>query len=445
MGAARDLKGQKAPLHMLLKDGEFHLGRLREVRPCPTLKQQEVLHRRDQSSELILEPCTLIEDSAAGSDGPMSICKCSDGPDVITCQPCHWICALPTWNVKVLPGDGPDRLKEISRFAFVRRAAITYSAYGQTVCGAWTATIPTHVSLRTQPGVVSVMPPTVAPSTPAPSMPAVPMEPPPFEHASGVLAEAPKRDGGDAADGVVDGCEAANGDEAVDGDSAALSLRGTEAEPDLARNEDVASHIDDGGVTNVVTNATCSGSRVERTRLGQMVSDDSTRASDSDDQQPQGYAEARIELLVPKHDAVPLPTQTSTGSSAVTHIVETAQASEDTVMGTAAPQLATMSQPAAASVALAPQAPTAASSADGADVCSAASEAIPATLGTDLGSSALPEGRPSPLRATPRRWRAQKSLTDEVWGLVSALNLDAPSLYLDEAPFHRVPRPRSSA
>merc|ERR1711879_390951 len=146
-----------------------------------------------------------------------------------------------------------------------------------------------------------------------------------------------------------------------------------------------------------------------------------------------GYAEARAELLVPKHYAVPLPTQASTGSSSTAHIVETAQAQdgEDTVMGTTAAQPATMALPATASVALTPQAPTAASSADGADVCSAASEAIPATLGTDFGCSALPENKPSPLRATSRRWRAQKSLTDDVWGLVSALNLDAPSLYLD--------------
>lgn len=113
-----DLRGRKAPLHILLKDGIVHLGRLQEVRKCPTLQNQEVLHRRDQSSELVLEPCCLVEDGQ-GPDGPMSIhsttSSAGSGSHLITCQPCHWICALPTWNVKVLPGDGRDRLQAVTQ------------------------------------------------------------------------------------------------------------------------------------------------------------------------------------------------------------------------------------------------------------------------------------------------------------------------------------------
>lgn len=109
--SAIDLKGGKAPLHILLKNGVVVVGQLQEVHRCPSV-QQEALHRRDQSSELLLQPCGLEKDG--GDSGSMTMVKSREGA-MLSCQPCHWVCALPTWNTKVVPGDGLARLSEVTQ------------------------------------------------------------------------------------------------------------------------------------------------------------------------------------------------------------------------------------------------------------------------------------------------------------------------------------------
>jgi len=101
-------KAQKA-LQMILKEGVVHLGQLLEVRKCPTVQHDAALHRRDQSSELVLQPCHLKKENTTA--GPR-VYKRNDQP--VVCQPCHWICALPMWSTSIMPGDGLSRLAEIS-------------------------------------------------------------------------------------------------------------------------------------------------------------------------------------------------------------------------------------------------------------------------------------------------------------------------------------------
>jgi len=104
-----DLKNRQAQaLHVILKDGIVVVGQLQEVRRCPSV-QQDALHRRDQSSELELMPCRLAKDSATDS---MTVARLVEGAPLCV-QPCHWVCALPSWTTKVLPGDGLNRLSEV--------------------------------------------------------------------------------------------------------------------------------------------------------------------------------------------------------------------------------------------------------------------------------------------------------------------------------------------
>jgi len=113
-----NVAGNKAPLQILLKDGVVQLAQLLEVRKCPVVAQSEdpALHRRDQSSELVLQPCGLEKASKGGTPS----IKILDVP-TIACQPCHWVCALPTWNKRLLPGDGLYRLGDISLMVEVAR------------------------------------------------------------------------------------------------------------------------------------------------------------------------------------------------------------------------------------------------------------------------------------------------------------------------------------
>jgi len=100
---------KQAPLQILLKDGKVQLAQLLEVKKCPLNPEDSALHRRDQSSELVLQPCGLVKENLSS---PPRV-KTRDLP-TITCQPCHWICALPTWNMNLVPGDGLSRLGDIS-------------------------------------------------------------------------------------------------------------------------------------------------------------------------------------------------------------------------------------------------------------------------------------------------------------------------------------------
>eukprot|EP00913_Durusdinium_trenchii_P016573 g15578.t1 len=58
--------GKQAPLHVMLKNGKLVVGKLEKVLQCPNA-QKQVLHRRDQSTELELRPCTLLKDRRSES------------------------------------------------------------------------------------------------------------------------------------------------------------------------------------------------------------------------------------------------------------------------------------------------------------------------------------------------------------------------------------------
>ncbi|CAE8665867.1 unnamed protein product, partial [Polarella glacialis] len=119
--SALEIKGAKAALHIVLKDGVLLVGQLEQVLRCPGM-QQQALHRRDQSSELLLRPCTLSKDLNSES----TTMTASTGA-MLSVKPCHWVCALPAWNKRVMPGDGLERLSEIT--AMVERSTMN--------CGAW--------------------------------------------------------------------------------------------------------------------------------------------------------------------------------------------------------------------------------------------------------------------------------------------------------------------
>ncbi|CAJ1427866.1 unnamed protein product [Effrenium voratum] len=99
------LKG-KAQLHIVLKDGELTVGRLDKVLRCPNVQNEE-LHRRDQSSELQLRACSLSKDPKSDST------KLSLTEESLCCKPCNWVCALPTWNMAAKAGDAQTRLNEL--------------------------------------------------------------------------------------------------------------------------------------------------------------------------------------------------------------------------------------------------------------------------------------------------------------------------------------------
>eukprot|EP00928_Gymnodinium_smaydae_P086717 TRINITY_DN71161_c0_g1_i1.p1 TRINITY_DN71161_c0_g1~~TRINITY_DN71161_c0_g1_i1.p1 ORF type:complete len:1045 (-),score=189.53 TRINITY_DN71161_c0_g1_i1:83-3100(-) len=106
----------QVPLHLLLKDGVARVGRLKEVRPCPnapSTEQQQVLHRRDQSSVVRFENCSLTEDESGGCWSWAACTGNAGKADVFSCSPCNWVCSLPTWSRNLKSGDAPNRLQEI--------------------------------------------------------------------------------------------------------------------------------------------------------------------------------------------------------------------------------------------------------------------------------------------------------------------------------------------
>lgn len=105
----------KGPLHILLKDGKLTVGKLETVLRCPNVQNEE-LHRRDQSSELVFQCCTMKKDQKSDS----TTLEQSPG-QTLSCKPSHWVCALPTWNMKVKGEETQKRLAEL--LAFVRVAS----------------------------------------------------------------------------------------------------------------------------------------------------------------------------------------------------------------------------------------------------------------------------------------------------------------------------------
>jgi len=92
-------------LHVILKEGVVFAGRVQQFFPCPGLPATEVLHRRDQSSQLHLQ-----EVINGGSYGQM-----------LTFQPCHWICTLSPQELKILQGDSLLRVAEIAQMVGLSR------------------------------------------------------------------------------------------------------------------------------------------------------------------------------------------------------------------------------------------------------------------------------------------------------------------------------------
>eukprot|EP00929_Paragymnodinium_shiwhaense_P074407 TRINITY_DN38076_c0_g1_i1.p1 TRINITY_DN38076_c0_g1~~TRINITY_DN38076_c0_g1_i1.p1 ORF type:complete len:1135 (-),score=187.11 TRINITY_DN38076_c0_g1_i1:130-3534(-) len=117
---AIDSKGRQAPFHIFMKEGVMHVGQVLKVRPCPTLEKDDfhVLHRRDQSSELVVWPGELAKDGDRSDAVTLTMPAESSSPRessgrAVFCQPCHWVCGLSMWGSKVIPGAGLDRLQEI--------------------------------------------------------------------------------------------------------------------------------------------------------------------------------------------------------------------------------------------------------------------------------------------------------------------------------------------
>jgi len=100
----------KAPLHIILKNGELVVGKLEKVIQPPNLQNQE-LHRRDQSSQLQFRRCSFSKDPRSDST------KCVLTDKTLDCKPCNWVCALPIWNMTVKAGDAQTRLNELAILA----------------------------------------------------------------------------------------------------------------------------------------------------------------------------------------------------------------------------------------------------------------------------------------------------------------------------------------
>jgi hypothetical protein len=90
-------------LHVILKHGQLIAGTLQHACPCPGLPSSEVLLRRDQSSEFTLLPC------GVDSDGR----TCLHG-EVVSFQPCHWLCVLPRHQLSALYGDCLTRVMDMA-------------------------------------------------------------------------------------------------------------------------------------------------------------------------------------------------------------------------------------------------------------------------------------------------------------------------------------------
>jgi len=91
-------------LHVVLQDGVVSVGKVQQARPCPGLPTSEVLHRRDQSSQLQLQPFAfgMVESTCLAEK-------------VLTFQPCHWICTLPSQELSTLQGIGLSRVLEVAQ------------------------------------------------------------------------------------------------------------------------------------------------------------------------------------------------------------------------------------------------------------------------------------------------------------------------------------------
>lgn len=97
-------------LQVVVKQGELLLGKLEKVLRLPGAQNQE-LHRRDQSSELQLRKCTFSKDARSDTT------KCIMTEKTLCCKPCNWVCALPIWNMTVKAGDAQTRLNELAALA----------------------------------------------------------------------------------------------------------------------------------------------------------------------------------------------------------------------------------------------------------------------------------------------------------------------------------------
>lgn len=96
-------------LQIFVKHGELLLGKLEKVVRLPGARNQE-LHRRDQSSELQFRKCT-------SKDPRSDSTKCIMTEKTLCCKPCNWVCALPIWNRTVKAGDAQTRLNELAALA----------------------------------------------------------------------------------------------------------------------------------------------------------------------------------------------------------------------------------------------------------------------------------------------------------------------------------------
>jgi hypothetical protein len=94
--------------HVVLKDSIVYAGSVEEAILCPGLPPTEVLHRRDQSSNLSLCP-------------GMPTSSGNQYQTILSFQPCHWICTLPSQEWRMLQGEGVLRVLEIALMVGIAR------------------------------------------------------------------------------------------------------------------------------------------------------------------------------------------------------------------------------------------------------------------------------------------------------------------------------------
>lgn len=109
-------------LHVVLKDGQVFVGKLIDVQYCAGVVRGDVLHRRDQSSRLCLQVCELRRESPSLCL-PENFIFAEERDEIVECQPCHWVCALPFGSHMELLSEGLSRLAEIVQVVGITRVS----------------------------------------------------------------------------------------------------------------------------------------------------------------------------------------------------------------------------------------------------------------------------------------------------------------------------------
>jgi len=103
-------------LHVVIKDGQISVGKMQDVKYCKEL-YGDILNHRDQSSQLSLQVCKVRQGSAR------NVYAKARKSMKLTCQPCHWVCALSMAPRMLFLEDGLMRLAEIIQVVGITRVS----------------------------------------------------------------------------------------------------------------------------------------------------------------------------------------------------------------------------------------------------------------------------------------------------------------------------------